>query len=76
MAAKRRLRVKRVRRVGRVRKSGRLNVTRAEFDAMIERLNERAAIMNEIQRQLQTQFTRIAQLQQELDDLKKKNARG
>jgi hypothetical protein len=55
-----------------VRKSGRLDVTRAEFDAVISSLNERAEIINEIRRERQTQFTRISQLQQELDDLKKR----
>ncbi len=55
---------------------GPLNVTRAEFDAVISVLNQRGEIINEIQRQLQTQFTRIAQLQQELDDLRKSNPRG
>jgi hypothetical protein len=56
--------------------AGRLNVTRAEFDALITSLNERAEIINEIQRSLQTQFTRIAQLQRELDDLRQSNARS
>jgi hypothetical protein len=51
-------------------------VTRAEFDALISSLNERGEIINEIQRNLQTQFTRIAQLQRELDDLKQSNARS
>ena len=72
MPRKRRSPVKHVQRIGRVRKSGPLNVTRAEFDAVISSLNERGEIINEIRRQLQTQFTRIAQLQQELDDLKKR----
>jgi hypothetical protein len=76
MSRKRRPPVKHVRRIGRVRKSWPLNVTRAEFDAVISSLNERREIINEIRRELQTQFTRIAQLQQELDDLKKSNARG
>ncbi len=94
MARKRALRVKQVRRLGRVRKAGPFNVTRAEFDAVIKSLNERAEIINAIRRQLhstcrdlasqvetnrrtlETQFTRIAQLQQEIDDLKRKSARG
>jgi uncharacterized coiled-coil DUF342 family protein len=58
------------------RTSDRLNVTRAEFDALISSLNDRGEIINEIQRTLQTQFTRIAQLQRELDDLKKSNGRS
>ena len=77
MPPNRRSPVKRVRRIGRVRRtSDRLNVTRAEFEALISSLNERGEIINEIQRNLQTQFTRIAQLQHELDDLKKSNARS
>jgi len=67
-------RVKRVRKIGRVRKGGRCDVTRAEFDEVIRLLNERGAIINEIRRELHTQFTRIAQVQQELDDLKKRVA--
>jgi prefoldin subunit 5 len=51
-------------------------VTRAEFDAVIELLNERGEIINGIRRELQTQLTRIAQLQQELDELKTRHARG
>lgn len=76
MPPKRRSRVKHIRRIGRVRKSGPLNVTRAEFDAVIELLNERGEIINGIRRELQTQLTRIAQLQQELDELKTRHARG
>ena len=76
MPPKRRPRVKHIRRIGRVRKSGPLNVTRAEFDAVIELLNERGEIINGIRRELQTQLTRIAQLQQELDELKTRHARG
>jgi hypothetical protein len=76
MARKRVLRVKRVRHVGRVRKAGPLNVTRAEFDAVIKLMNERGEIINAIRRELNTQFTRIAQLQQEIDDLKRKSSRS
>ena len=76
MARKRRPPVKRIPRFGRVRKAGPLNVTRAEFDALISSLNERGEIINQIQRNLQTQFTRIAQLQRELDDLKKRTVRS
>jgi len=94
MARQRALGVKHVRRVGRVRKAGPLNVTRAEFDAVVKLLNERGEIINAIRRELrstcrdlasqvetnrrtlETQFTRIAQLQLEIDDLKRKSARG
>jgi BMFP domain-containing protein YqiC len=65
-------------------------VTRAEFDALIKVLDERGDIINElrrevretcrdlsedVRRELQTQFTRIAQIQQEIDELKRKNGR-
>jgi hypothetical protein len=52
MPRKRPPRVKRVRKIGRVRKAGPLNVTRAEFDAVIKLLNERGAIINDLQREL------------------------
>ena len=73
-----------------VRQHGSEQVTRAEFDAVVKKLDERGQIINEIRRELrdtcrnlaenvhrdlQTQFTRIAQLQQELDELKRKNGR-
>lgn len=76
MASKRELRLGRVRKLRGVRKSGPLHVTRAEFEGLIALLNERSEFINEIRRELQTQFTRIAQLQQEIDDLKKNDARG
>ena len=93
MSPKRILRVKRIRKIGRVRKAGPINVRRAEFDTVIKLLNERAEIINALQRELhatcealdtqvqhnrrdlQTQFTRIAQLQQEIDELRRKNNR-
>jgi hypothetical protein len=74
---RRRSPVKRIRRIGRVRKSGPLNVTRAEFDAVITMLNERGEIVNEMRRELQIQFhTDRAASTGELDDLKKSNARS
>lgn len=48
---KRRSRSKRVPTI-RVRKGSAMNVTRAEFDAVIELLNERGEIINEIRREL------------------------
>jgi hypothetical protein len=73
---KRMSRLKRVRKIARVRRAGQLNVTRAEFDAVIKLLNERGEIINDIRRELHTQFARIAQLQQELDDVKRKDGRS
>lgn len=69
------------------RRDGAGPVTRAEFDAVAETLRERNAVIEElrrelaatcreladgVRRELQTQFTRIAQIQQEIDDLKRR----
>ena len=90
MVRKRVLRVKRVRKIPAVRKDGGRPITRAEFDGVIRQLNERGEIINDLRRELdstcrdltenirrdlQTQFTRIAQMQQDIDDLKRKNDR-
>ena len=69
--AKRPIRVKRVRKIAPATNRT-VNVTRAEFNAVIALLNERGEIINDIRRELQTQFARIAQLQQEIDALKRR----
>jgi hypothetical protein len=69
MARTRTVHVKRVRKIARVGNGGAVNVTRAEFNDVIAALNERGET---IRRELQTQFARIAQLQQELDALKRR----
>ena len=74
----------------RLRKGSAINVTRAEFDAVIKLLNERGEIVNALRRELHSalrdlgaeveknrqtleiQFTRIAQLQQQVDALKRR----
>ena len=68
----------RIRKVRPVPKSRRIDVTRAEFDRVIDLLNERGAIINEIRehverntRDLEVQFTRLAQIQADLDLLKR-----
>lgn len=84
------LRVKRLRKVGRVRKAGPINVTRAEFNAVLKLLDEHGETINRLRRELhatcrdlaaqietnrrtlEVQFTRIAQLQQEIDVLKRR----
>jgi cob(I)alamin adenosyltransferase len=89
MPLKRRPRSKPIPKI-RVRKGSAINVTRAEFDAVIKLLNERGEIINDIRRELHStcrdlasqveknrhmleiQFTRIAQLQQEIDALKRR----
>src|SRR5689334_8144152 len=68
----------RIRKVRPVPKSRRIDVTRAEFARVIDLLNERGAIINEIRehverntRDLEVQFTRLAQIQADLDLLKR-----
>ena len=46
-------------------------MTRAEFNNIIEVLNHRSEIINELRRELEVQFTRIAQMQSELDDVRR-----
>ena len=49
-----------------------MDVTRAEFDRVIDLLNKRGEVVDQICRDLETQFTRIAQLQAEVDLIKRK----
>jgi len=65
-----------------VPKSRRIDVTRAELDRVIDLLNERGAIVNDIRehverntRELEVQFTRLAQIQADLDSLKRMSAK-
>jgi hypothetical protein len=65
------------RHVPRIRKIRR-DVSREEFNRVVDLLNERGRLheehddkIEELRRQLETQFTRIAQLQVELDRIKK-----
>jgi hypothetical protein len=75
-----RVSVRRIPKARRVARSplNRVDVTRAEYNRIIDILNERNIILNALrdgleraQRDSAVQFTRIAQLQAELDDLKK-----
>ena len=59
-------------------KSRRIDVTRAEFDRVIDLLNERGRMINDLAEQLdrntrsiQVQFARFAQIQAELDRIKR-----
>jgi hypothetical protein len=61
----------RLRTLPRIPKSRRMDVTRAEFNHVIDLLNQRGEIVDQIRRELDVQFKRIAQLQFELDDVKK-----
>jgi hypothetical protein len=70
---------KRIRRAPRIPKSRRVDVTRAEFDRVIDLLNERGRIINDIRNQLEAntktielQFTRFAQVQADLDLIKRR----
>ena len=51
--------------------SRRIDVTRAEFNRVIAILNERGAIINGLRDNQEMQFKRIAQLQAELDLLRR-----
>jgi hypothetical protein len=68
----------RSRRVPTIPKVRRIDVTRDEFNRVIERLNERGTLFNEhgealvgLRRDLDVQFKRIAQLQAEFDNIKR-----
>jgi len=58
-------------RVRRIPKSRRVDVTRGEFDRIIDLLNERGQILNNIIRNQDIQFQRIAQIQAELDQIRR-----
>jgi hypothetical protein len=69
------LRSSRIPRLKRVRR----DLSRADINRAVDLLNERArlheahdAAIHELRKELQTQFTRIAQLQHEIDQLKKR----
>jgi hypothetical protein len=49
----------------------RVDVTRAEFNRIVELMNEHGVIVNDLRHTQDLQFKRIAQLQAELDALKK-----
>lgn len=64
-------RTKPVRRAPRIRKSPQVDVTRAEFNRVIDLLNERGEILNGLRHNQEIQLQRIAQLQAELDRIKR-----
>ena len=57
-------------RVRRIPKAKSRAVTRAEYNALVDSLNARGILINDIQRALQIQFERIAQIQVELDEVR------
>ena len=58
---------RRVRRATRIAPAKRAVITRREFNDLIARLNERGEIINDLRKNQDVQFQRIAQLQAELD---------
>lgn len=54
----------------RIPRHKRVDVTRGEFDSLIELLNARATFMDQIRQDVDVQFKRIAHMQAELDALK------
>jgi hypothetical protein len=62
---------RRVRRAKRIPNGRRSPVTRAEFDRVIEILSEHSEILRDLHRNLDIQFKRIAQIQAELDSVRR-----
>lgn len=58
---------RRVRPVQRIPTARRIDVTRAEFNRVIALLNERGQILNDLRHNQDVQFQRLAQLQAEVD---------
>ena len=58
-------------RLPRIPKSRRHDVTREEFDRVIDLLNQRGEIVDQMRRELDVQFKRMAQIQLEIDEVKK-----
>jgi hypothetical protein len=56
-----------VKKVAHIPKSRRIDVTRGEFDRLVDLLNERGRILNDLRENQHIQFTRMAQMQAELD---------
>lgn len=61
---------RRIPKAPRIPKSRRVDVTRAEFDRVIDLLNERGLILNDLRHNLEVQFKRIAAMQAEIDLLR------
>jgi uncharacterized protein involved in exopolysaccharide biosynthesis len=49
----------------------RTDVTRAEYNNVLEMLNQREEAINDLRRELEVQFKRMAQMQSELDELRR-----
>jgi hypothetical protein len=57
-------------RVPRIPKARRMDVRREELDGLVDQLNNRGEVINQLVREQHIQFQRIAQIQAELDLLK------
>jgi hypothetical protein len=62
---------RRTRQVPRIPRTVRKSVSREEFNRVIDLLNERGEILNDLRHNQDVQFRRIAQLQAELDAIKR-----
>ena len=58
------------RRLPRIPKGRRYDASREEFNHVIDLLNKRGEVVDGMRRDLEIQFKRIAQLQEELDRIK------
>jgi hypothetical protein len=58
------------RKVRRIPKAKRRDVTRAEYNILVDLLNERGQILAKMREDLETQFKRIAQMQVQLDEVR------
>ena len=63
--------LRRIRKARRPPKSKRVDVTRAEFDGVVDLLNQRGLILNDLHHNLEIQFKRISAMQAEIDRLKR-----
>ena len=57
--------------VRRLPASKRTDVTREEYNQLVDILNRRGEIIEGIRRELETQFKRMAQIQTELDEVRR-----
>jgi hypothetical protein len=58
------------RKVPRIQKAKRLQVTREEYNGLVDLLNERGQIIARLRQDLDTQFKRIAQIQVQIDEVR------
>jgi septal ring factor EnvC (AmiA/AmiB activator) len=58
------------RKVRRIPRAKRRDITRAEYNALVDLLNERGQIIAKLRQDLDTQFKRIAQIQVQLDEVR------